>query len=288
MEEALCLLQIHAHPDDEASKGAGIAARYSAEGARCVLVTCTGGEAGDILNPAADTEEARTDLAKVRQRELEASVEILGYAALHLLGYLDSGMPDTEPNRHPGNLWNADQQEALERLVRIVRSERPQVILTYDDDHSGYPHPDHIRAHELGVAVFEAAGDPARFPEAGDPWTPSKLYYMGWTHRRISALHEAIVASGQESWYAKHLDKWDPSGDAGFKTRIDVRPYLPQRSAALLAHATQVAPDSFWFALPDEVVADVYPFEDYKLAKTRVEPEYDETGFERDLFSGIR
>jgi mycothiol S-conjugate amidase len=288
VEETLCLLQVHAHPDDEASKGAGATARYSDEGVRCVLATCTGGEAGEILNPAADTEEARTNLAKVRRRELEASVEILGYSSLHLLGYLDSGMPETEPNRHPDNLWNADQEAALEKLVRIVRTERPQVILAYDEDHSGYPHPDHIRAHELAVAAFDAAGDAQRFPDAGDPWSPSKLYYMGWTHRRVSALHEAIVAAGKESWYAKHLEKWDPSGDAAYKTQIDVRDYLSRRSAALLAHATQVAPDSFWFALPDEMVAEVYPFEDYKLARTRVEPVFDESGFERDLFSGIR
>lgn len=288
MNESLCLLQVHAHPDDEASKGAGTNARYADEGVRCVLATLTGGEAGEILNPAADTEEARSDLGAVRRRELDASVEILRYDALHLLGYHDSGMPDTEPNRRTDNLWNAPTDEALERLVRVVRTERPQVILAYDEDHSGYPHPDHIRAHELAVAAFDAAGDPGRFPDAGEPWTPSKLYYMGWTYRRIRALHDALIAAGKESWYGKHLEKWSPEGDSRFMTQIDVRDHLKARSAALLAHATQVAPDSFWFALSDEVVAEIYPWEDFALAQTRVEPVRDADGFERDLFSGLR
>src|SRR5438105_977904 len=129
MSQRLCLLQVHAHPDDEASKGSGTTAKYAAEGVRCVLVTCTGGEAGEILNPAADSPEVRADLAAVRMRELEASVAILGYATLHLLGYHDSGMPDTEDNKRPDNFWNADIEEAVGKLVAIVRTERPQVII---------------------------------------------------------------------------------------------------------------------------------------------------------------
>lgn len=288
MTDSLCLLQVHAHPDDEASKGAGATARYAAEGVRCVLSTLTGGEAGEILNPAADTEEARTNLGAVRRRELDRSVEILGYASLHLAGYHDSGMPDTEPNRREDNLWNAPFDEALERLVLVVRSERPQVILAYDEDHSGYPHPDHIRAHELAIAAYDAAGDAARFPNAGEAWAPSKLYYMGWTHRRVLAMHEALVTAGKESWYGDRLKGWDPAGDARFTTQIDVGAHLEQRRASLLAHATQVAPDSFWFAVPNDVIAAIYPFEDYALAQTRVEPVRDADGFERDLFSGLR
>lgn len=288
MNEPLCLIQIHAHPDDEASKGAGVTARYAAEGVRCVLVTLTGGEAGEILNPAADTPEARANLAAVRRRELDESVRILGYSALHLAGYLDSGMPDTEANAHENNLWNAPTEEALERVVRLVRAERPQVILAYDEDHSGYPHPDHIRAHELAVAAFDAAGDPERFPGAGAVWEPKKLYFMGWTHRRVTALHHAIVERGGDSWYGDRLKDWDAAGDERFTTQIDVGRFLAQRTAALLAHATQVAPESFWFALPDEAIAEIYPFEDYHLAKTRVEPVRDAEGLERDLFSGLR
>ncbi len=177
------MLSVHAHPDDEASKGAATMARYGAEGVRTVLVTCTGGEAGEILNPAADTEEVRRDLAAVRSRELEDAVRIIGYDALHLLGYRDSGMPDTEFNAHPDTFANADLDEATGRLVEIVRQERPQVIVGYALDRV-YAHPDHVRVHEISVLAFERAGDPEWYPELGAPWQPLKLYYSnGFTRR---------------------------------------------------------------------------------------------------------
>src|SRR3954451_10653106 len=148
--EALCVLSVHAHPDDEASKGAATMARYHAEGVRTVLVTCTGGEAGDILNPEADTEDVRRDLPSVRRRELDDAVRVIGYDELYLLGYRDSGMPDTEANEHPENFANADLDEATGRIVRIIRAERPQVVVGYDRDR-GWKHPDHIRVHEAGL-----------------------------------------------------------------------------------------------------------------------------------------
>ncbi|MFI5054746.1 MAG: PIG-L family deacetylase, partial [Acidimicrobiia bacterium] len=147
-QAGLCVLSVHAHPDDEASKGAATMARYGADGIRTVLVTCTGGEEGDILNPEADSEEARSDLAAVRRRELDESVRIIGYDALHLLGYRDSGMDGTESNAHPESFANADLDEAVGRLVGIVRTERPQVIVGYARDRV-YIHPDHLRVHEI-------------------------------------------------------------------------------------------------------------------------------------------
>src|SRR5262245_7141133 len=165
----LCLLTVHAHPDDEASKGAGSVAKYHAQGVRTVLVTCTGGEAGEILNPEADSPEARADLGAVRRRELDDAVGIIGYDRLYLLGYRDSGMPDPDHNAHPDNFANADFDEAVGRLVEIVRAERPQVIVTYPADTAGYAHPDHIRTHEIGVAAFDRAGDPEWYPELGEP-----------------------------------------------------------------------------------------------------------------------
>ena len=160
----LCVLSVHAHPDDEASKGAATIARYHAEGVHTVLVTCTGGEAGEILNPEADTAEAQTDLAAVRMRELEDAVRIIGYDSLHLLGYRDSGMPDTDHNAHPENFANADLDEAVGRLVRIVRAERPQVMITYSNEQGGYSHPDHIRVHEISVLAFERVRRPRVVP----------------------------------------------------------------------------------------------------------------------------
>jgi mycothiol S-conjugate amidase len=287
--DRLCLLQVHAHPDDEASKGAGTNARYAAEGVHTVLVTCTDGAAGDILNPAADTPEVRADIRAVRLRELEESIGILGYGASYMLGYRDSGMKGTEANEHPESFAQAPLDEAVEKLVRIVRAERPQVIITYGDDHRGYPHPDHIRTHDISVAAFEAAGDPERFPDAGSPFQPLKLYYTGWTRVRLQTLHDAFVARGEESPYADWLAKWDPeTPDRPMTTRIDVGDYLDQRRAALLAHRTQVDPGGFWMRLPEEVVREVFPWEEYLLARSLVDASVPEGGFEDDLFSGLR
>ena len=163
----LGLVSVHAHPDDEASKGAGTVVRYAAERIRSALVCCTGGEEGDILNPAADTPEVRADLGAVRMAELHASVEVIGYAQLYLLGYRDSGMPGTEANARPDNFANAPVDEAVGKLVEIIRREQPQVLVTYGDERRFYEHPDHIRVHEVSVLAFDAAGDPERFLEAG-------------------------------------------------------------------------------------------------------------------------
>ena len=285
----LCLLAVHAHPDDEASKGAGTAARYAAEGVRTVLVTCTGGEEGDILNPAADDPETRVDLAAVRLAELRESVRVLNYSALHLLGYRDSGMAGAEANAHPDCFAAAPLEETVGKLVAIIRDERPQVLVTYDEDHSGYPHPDHIRVHDMSVAAFEAAGDPERFPEAGPPWQPLKLYYTGWSRARLEALHNAFLARGEDSPYAEWLAKRGPDADAApMTTRIDVGDYLNERRAALLAHRTQIDPESFWMRLPEDVVREVFPWEEYRLARSLVDAAPPGGGYEDDLFAGVR
>jgi len=286
----LCLLSVHAHPDDEASKGAGTVAKYAAEGIRGVLVCCTGGEEGDILNPAVDTPEIRENLHDVRMAELQASVDAIGYAELYMLGYRDSGMKDTESNAHPDNFANAPFDEAVERLVRIIRSERPQVIITYGDDSKFYPHPDHVRVHEISGPAFDAAGDPDRYPDAGDPWQPSKLYYTGWSARRVRALHETFLARGEESPYASWFEERgiDETLDQGFTTYVDVGDFLANRRAALLAHRTQVDPTGFWMRLPDDVVREVFPWEEFVLARTLVDTGVADGDTEDDLFAGLR
>ncbi len=285
----LCLLAIHAHPDDEASKGAGTSARYNAEGIRNVLVCCTGGEEGDILNPAMDTPEVRADLFGVRMRELEASAEAIGYEKIYLLGYRDSGMLDSEANARSDNFANAPFEEAVERLVRIIRSERPQVIVTYGDDKAFYPHPDHVQVHEISGPAFKAAGDPTAYPDAGEAWQPSKMYYTGWSHRRVKALHDAFLARGEESPY----EQWFAAGfseraDARFTALIDVSDFLHARRKALLAHRTQVDPEGFWMRLPDEVVREVFPWEEFALAESLVDNGVAEGEPEEDLFAGLR
>jgi len=290
---SLCVLSVHAHPDDEASKGAATMARYAAEGVRTVLVTCTGGEAGDILNAEVDTHEVRADLAGVRRRELDDAVRVIGFDALHLLGYRDSGMPETEPNAHPENFANADLDEAVGRLVEIVRAERPQVLVGYARDRV-YAHPDHVRVHEISVLAFERAGDPEWYADAGEPWQPLKLYYTnGFTRERLVVMHEWFVEQGEESPFTKwieHLETQtqEPTVDERTTTRVDVRDYLDVGRQALLAHRTQIPPDSFFFRIPLEVQQELHPWEEYVRARTLVDVGVVEGEYETDLFAGLR
>jgi mycothiol S-conjugate amidase len=285
----LCVLSVHAHPDDEASKGAATMARYHAEGVRTVLVTCTGGEAGEILNPAAASDEARDDLAAVRRRELDDSVRIIGYDRLYLLGYRDSGMPDTEANQDPRNFANADFDEAVGRLVAIIRAERPHVVVTYGEDQRGYRHPDHVRVHEVRVAAFDRAGDPEWYPEAGAPWQPLKLYYStGFSRGRVQAMHDWFVARGEESPYTAWVERWSADTPDPTTTRIDVGEHLDVARAALLAHRTQVAPDAFWFKVPVDVLRELHPWEDFVLARSLVASNVPAGEHEADLFEGVR
>ena len=287
--DRLCLLQIHAHPDDEASKGAGTTAKYAAEGVRNVLVCCTGGEAGDILNPAVDTPEVRDNLYAVRMAELQASVDVLGYASLHLLGYHDSGMPDSDTNARADNFANAPLEEAVERFVRIIRAERPQVIITYRDEQNFYPHPDHIRTHVISGLAFDAAGDPDAYPGSGDPWQPSKLYYVSWSIARVKALHKAYIDRGEESAYTSWFERgFDTDRKDEFTTLIDVGDYLDKRRASLLAHRTQVDPEGHWMRLPDDVIREVFPWEEYTLVRSLVDTGVADGEYEEDLFAGLR
>ncbi len=284
MAERLCLLTVHAHPDDESSKGAGTVARYHQDGVHTVLVCCTGGEEGDILNPSMDRPEVRDRLHEVRMEELAEATAVIGYDEVVMLGYRDSGMPDSEANSDPRSFAAAPLEQAVGRLVGEIRRTRPQVIVTYNEDQSGYPHPDHLRVHEVSVAAFEAAGDPEAYPGTGDPWQPLKLYYTVWSRRRIVALHEKFLELGLESpfdegWFSR------PSHDDSITTSIDLTGFADVRPRALLAHATQVDPkSSFWFGLPPEVTHEAHPFDDYVLARSLVDSPVPED----DLFAGIR
>lgn len=290
-------MTIHAHPDDEASKGAPTVARYYNEGVRTVLVCCTGGEEGDLQNPALrepgqpfhdlTPEEERALMAEIRPRELAESVAAIGFSALHWLGYRDSGMADSEPNKHPDCFHMADLDEATGRLVALIRAERPQVILTYNDDQAGYPHPDHLRVHDTSVLAFERAGDPAWYPEAGEPWQPAKMYYTLWAKERIMAVHEALLAKYGESPFDENWRN-RPSQDHRITTRLHIGEYLHARTASLRAHATQVDPTSkWWFGLSDAELAEVYPWEDWILAHS-ISGDVPAGMVESDLFVGLR
>jgi mycothiol S-conjugate amidase len=285
VQEKPTLLAIHAHPDDESSKGAGTMARYAAEGVRVALVCATGGEEGDILNPRMDRPGIKERMAELREAELKTACDILGVSEVYMLGYRDSGMPESEGNKHPNAFMNADPDEAIGKLVEIIRKEKPQVVLSYDESR-GYEHPDHVRVYEWGRAAFEAAGDPDKYPEAGPAWQPSKLYYFAtFSKRRLQILHDAAAEEGIESPFAGWLEHWDQMGfeDPEITTQVDVSDYIDLRTKALLAHATQIDPDSFWFAVPDEIQKKVYPWEDYTLVETTTKREVPED----DLFANV-
>jgi mycothiol S-conjugate amidase len=286
MTDELCLLCVHAHPDDESSKGASTVAKYHAEGVRSVLVCCTGGEEGEILNPAMNNRETLEHLPEVRAAELARAAAIIGYDELVLLGYRDSGMPGTEANERPDSFFRASIDQATARLVAVVRRTKPQVMAIYPAHQSLYPHPDHIRAHEVGFAAFHAAGDPEAFPEAGPAWQPQKLYYMLWSKKRMFALAEKFTELGLElPWGEERLEMMADAPQEDITTEIDVAGFGHVRDDALRAHATQVDPNSpFWFGLPAEVAEELGHYDEYHLAEnfTGSQPPED------DLFAGIR
>ncbi|KRB76974.1 mycothiol conjugate amidase Mca [Nocardioides sp. Root190] len=282
----LRLMHVHAHPDDESSKGAASTAKYVAEGAQVRVVTCTGGERGSILNPKMDRPDILDNITEVRRQEMERARDILGISQ-SWLGFVDSGWPDGDPKPPlpDGCFGLVPLEEATEPLVRLIREFRPHVVTTYDE-RGGYPHPDHIRCHEVSVAAFEAAGDPTRFPDAGEPWQPAKLYYHHSFNRpRMQALHDAMVEHGLESPWAERLAEWkpEPDWDARITTLVPCGDYFGVRDQALLAHATQIDPDGFWFAIPRELQERVWPTEDYELVTSHVASSLPED----DLFAGV-
>ncbi|GHF29767.1 mycothiol S-conjugate amidase [Amycolatopsis deserti] len=284
----LRLMAVHAHPDDESSKGAATMARYVAEGAEVMVVTCTGGEAGSILNPAMDRPEVLANMATIRREEMAKAAKILGVQH-RWLGFVDSGLPEGDPlpPLPEGCFALTPLEEPVRELVKVIREFRPHVVLTYDEN-GGYPHPDHIRTHEVSMAAFDAAAEPDKFPEAGEPWQALKLYYMhGFSRARMQAFHDALVEAGLESPYAEWLGKWDPHRPDVMErvtTRIECADYFEVRDEALKAHATQIDPNSRWFFVPLEMQRRVWPTEEYELVRSLV----DSTLPEDDLFAGVR
>lgn len=284
------LLAVHAHPDDESSKGAATAAKYVAEGHQVMVVSCTGGEAGDILNdqlgePA--TSRAHRDMAGYRRTEMAAAQAALGIDHVWL-GYHDSGLPDAERGEtvRPGTFSTVPLEFSTEALVRVVRRFKPHVLVTYDEN-GGYPHPDHIRTHEVSVAAWRDAADPAEYPEAGEPWSISKLYYERTMNpRRFRTIYEALRERDPDSPAIEQLREWverfSDRPDLA-TTHVDVSAYFDARDAALHAHASQVPPDSVFFSWPNDLLATVWPTEDYQLVEARVPTDLPES----DLFAGL-
>jgi mycothiol S-conjugate amidase len=282
------LLFVHAHPDDEASKGAATAARYVDDGAEVVLVTCTGGEAGEVLNPSAAGIAPET-MGQVRAQELAAAVAAIGFTRTYGLGYVDSGYHEDPADVPDGTFSRVDLDEPSRTLAGLLRRERPHVVVTYPED-GGYPHPDHIMNHLVTVRALELAEDPTadlgRTP-GGDrsPWRVPKVYASTiFPPERLHALHEAMLARGLESPFTAWLeDRPERLAAPDPDCRVWCADTFGRRDAALLAHVSQIDPDGFWFHVPRDLEAQVYPFEGYHLLRSDVLVERPE----EDLFAGL-
>lgn len=279
------LMAIHAHPDDEASKGAATMAYYATIG-RVRVVTCTGGERGSILNPRlAGRTDIEENMKAVREVEMANAAEALGIEH-SWLGFVDSGLPEGDPLPPipEGSFAAVPLEDAVAKLVAEIREFRPQVLTCYNE-HGGYPHPDHIRVHDASIAAVEAAADPDQFPEAGEPWTVSKVYYdVSFSADRVLLIHEALESEGLESPFEEWIERPGRAPKRNVDARIDAHEYFPQRDKALLAHATQIDPDGFFMAVPRDIEARVWPWEEFELAYTTV-GRSDE--IETDLFARI-
>ncbi|HEY8912001.1 mycothiol conjugate amidase Mca [Lacisediminihabitans sp.] len=287
----LRLLAVHAHPDDESSKGAATYAYYRSIGVEVTVVSCTGGERGDIQNEGlVERAAADRDMAGLRRIEMARAQQAIGFDH-RWLGYLDSGLPDPESVQAgeplPANCFAVIPLEiSAEPLVRIIRELRPQVLITYDET-GGYPHPDHIRTHEISMYAFEAAADPARYPDAGEPWQISKVYYDRiFNAPRIEAMYQFVLANDPGSPHLERLTEvrgWMKDRPNLATTQVRVGDFLEARDEALRSHASQVAPDSFFFFWPNDMQRQAWPFEDFQLAVSVIDSTIPET----DLFAGI-
>ncbi|MFB6837320.1 mycothiol conjugate amidase Mca [Streptomyces sp. NPDC056361] len=290
MTEQLRLMAVHAHPDDESSKGAATMAKYVSEGVDVIVVTCTGGERGSVLNPQLQGDPyIEENIHEVRRKEMDEARAILGVSQ-EWLGFVDSGLPEGDPlpPLPEGCFALEDVDTAAGALVRKIRSFRPQVVTTYDEN-GGYPHPDHIMTHKITMVAFDGAADAEKYPEAefGPVWQPLKLYYnQGFNLPRTTALHEALIGRGLESPYAEWIDRMKEfeRKPRTLTTFVPCADFFETRDKALIAHRTQIDPDGGWFRVPLEIQKEVWPTEEYELSKALVPTSLPE----EDLFAGIR
>jgi LmbE family N-acetylglucosaminyl deacetylase len=289
--EELTLMVVHAHPDDEASSTGGILAKYSAEGVRTVLVTCTDGAQGDApggLKPDDDGHD-ENEVVDLRIEELRRSCEVLGVRHLELLGYRDSGMMGWPSNDAPGSFWTTPIEPVAGRLVGLFERYRPQVVVTYDPT-GFYGHPDHIQTHRVTAAAFEASP------------IPRKLYCPTIPRSRFAEFGRVLAEAGLDIGPDRSGSDVDGNGDGdgegdgasedpGVFTSddddiaavIDCARYADRKLAALGAHKSQ-ADNVFFLRLPEEVFRQFFGIESFVRW-------WDRTGHpapEKDLFAGLR
>lgn len=282
------LLVVYAHPDDESFGNAGTILRYSRAGVAVHYACATRGECGGV---AEDLLAGYADIAALRTAEQSCAAQALGLAAVHYLGYRDSGMPGAADNQRPEALVQAPRERVVGQIVALMRALRPQVVLTFNP-YGGYGHPDHIAIHHAARAAFAAAGDPSAYPEqisAGlDAWTPAKLYYPTFGSRML-AINIAIL----------RLLRHDPRrfGDnhdidleqalantTPITTVIDSSAYLAQKDRAWECHRSQLGGMPRYRRLPAPLRRRLLGPEQF----TRIEPPWVAgQSHERDLFAGL-
>ncbi|RFA20034.1 mycothiol conjugate amidase Mca [Subtercola boreus] len=284
-------MAVHAHPDDESSKGAATYAYYLDRGVEVMVVSCTSGERGSILNEGLATRPwAERDMTGLRRVEMAAAQAAVGFEH-RWLGYADSGLPEND-DPLPANAFAAIAPELSVRpLVHLIREQKPQVLLTYDEK-GGYPHPDHIRCHDISVLAYRLAADETYAPELGPAWQVSKLYYDRiFSYQRMQSIKQLLEATDPDSpllaTFAE-MGRWMTESPYLATTQIPAGAFFESRDNALLAHASQVSPDSAFFFWPNELQQQAWPYEDYQLIDSKVPlPEPVEGEFENDFFAGI-
>jgi N-acetyl-1-D-myo-inositol-2-amino-2-deoxy-alpha-D-glucopyranoside deacetylase len=285
------LLLVHAHPDDETIGTGATMAKYAADGVHVTLVTCTLGEEGEILVPELAHLAADRDggLGDYRITELTGAMAALGVTDHRFLGgpgrWRDSGMMGEPPNQAPGAFWQADLDDAVGELVRIIREVRPQVMISYDAN-GGYGHPDHIQAHRVAVAAFDAASDASRYADAGDSWSVSKLYETAIPISLLRRAFEALRELGDDAPFGVTSPDELPFGvpDEDITTVVDARAYLDAKVEAMRSYPTQISVDGQFFALSNDVGQGAFGLEHYRLTRGELAPEGDR---EIDLFAGL-
>ncbi|MFF5708376.1 N-acetyl-1-D-myo-inositol-2-amino-2-deoxy-alpha-D-glucopyranoside deacetylase [Streptomyces sp. NPDC012756] len=286
------LLLVHAHPDDESINNGATMARYAAEGALVTLVTCTLGEEGEVIPPdlahlAPDREDR---LGPHRVGELAAAMTELGVTDHRFLGgpgrFRDSGMMGAEQNKRPGAFWSTDVDTAAPHLVEVIRETRPQVLITYDPD-GGYGHPDHIQAHRVATRAAELAADASYRPDLGPAHTIAKIYWNRVPRPVAEAAFARLHAEGSAFPAVAAIDDVPGVVDEDRITaEIAADPaYTARKTAAMAAHATQVAVDGPFFALSNDLGQPIFTTEYYELVHgTSGAPEGER---ETDLFAGV-
>lgn len=288
------LLLVHAHPDDECIGTGAVMAHYVDAGVGVTLVTCTLGEEGEILVPElahlAATDEDR--LGEHRLGELSAAMGVLGVTDHRLLGgpgrFRDSGMIGTPANERAEAFCRADLLAAANELVPVIREVRPQVMVTYDD-FGGYGHPDHIQAHRVAMYAAMLAEAATYRPDLGEPWAIDKIYWTAFPRSIVRAGIEAMRAAGETTGFAE-MDPDDlpfAVDDALVTTAVAAPDMLQRKMDALREHATQVSVDGGFFALADNVGAQAFGTEYFRLVRGEPAGPFDSHGRETDLFAGL-